>query len=52
MANLADTPGAGRYNLGAVEVKEVKGSVFGKGKRTSFVSTNFAGVGDYDLLGK
>ena len=51
MANLVDTPGAGRYNLEAI-VKQSKGGAFGKGKRTSFVSTNFAGVGDYDVLGK
>lgn len=51
MANLTDTPGAGRYNLEAL-AKEAKGSTIGRGKRTSFASTNFAGVGDYDLLGK
>lgn len=53
MANIADTPGVGRYNMGAkddLKINEKKGSAFPKGKRTSFVSTNMAGVGDYDIV--
>lgn len=52
MSNIADTPGVGRYHMGMQdEIKGIdkKGNVFPKGKRTSFVSTNIAGVGDYDI---
>lgn len=53
MSNIADTPGVGRYNASlSSELKkrtDKKGNAFPKGKRTSFVSTNLAGVGDYQI---
>lgn len=49
MANIADTPGVGRYNSDPKNIDK-KGNAFPKGKRTSFVSTNMAGVGDYDIV--
>lgn len=53
MSNIADTPGVGRYNVATKDDPkgiDKKGSAFPKGKRTSFVSTNIAGVGDYEIV--
>ncbi len=54
MANIADTPGVGRYNMSSSSSlrkgTEKGGNIFPKGKRSSFVSTNLAGVGDYQIV--
>lgn len=54
MNNIADTPGVGRYNTSSSSSlkrgDDKKGSAFPKGKRTSFVSANIAGVGDYQIV--
>ena len=49
MANLGETPGVGRYDMTSKDANS-KSNAFPKGKRTSFVSTNMAGVGDYDII--
>jgi hypothetical protein len=50
LASLADTPGVGRYNVSQQGGRETKGGVFGRGKRANFISSNTAGVGDYQIL--
>jgi hypothetical protein len=48
MALISDSPGVGRYQTEkGMEIN--KGTSMGRSKRISFVSSNQAGVGDYEI---